>query len=375
MTMRKKRFSFPVSPLVGSSVSNIFSLWRKHKVDLLYYPKFIFTVIIAGIFELFNFWERILLRNRLKNYKMKEPPVFIIGFWRSGTTLLHNLLCEDPKAGYTTTFQVVFPHSSITQAWWLKKLTNWLLPPGRPFDNVRLDMDFPQEDEYALVAIHPYSIYNLFSFPDDFDRIIKKNLYTGKFSPDHLKKWQKNYRRLVDKAMINTGGTRYMSKNPCNLARLELLSSMFPEARFIFIYRNPYSVVESLYRFILAVFPGTQLQKVPSDFTREKVVKLYAELMHYYLKVKHRMPENALIEIKMEDFMRDKIGFLKNIYDTFCFPDFETVKPDIEKYLEKNSRIHREPYEISAETYLLMNTHAADIITELGYSLEKPEQN
>jgi hypothetical protein len=369
--MRSKRFTFPVNPLVGSTVSNILSLWRKHRVDLVYLPKFLLTIFVAGIFEVFNLWERIWLRKQLNGLKHKEPPVFIIGFWRSGTTLLHNLLCKDTGAAYTSTFQVVFPHSTITQAWWLKKLTNLLLPPNRPFDNVSMDMDFPQEEEYGLAAMQSFSFYNMFTFPQDFDQILKDEFYTEKLNSVNLKTWRSNYHLLVNKAILNTGGMRYMSKNPCNLGRIKLLLSMYPEGKFIFIYRNPYKVAESLYRFILAIFPGTQLQKVAEDFNREKIVKMYVEIMNRYFSSKHAIPKDQLIELKMEDFVKDKMGYLEEIYSNFSIQGFENARPYFEEYLSKVSTYSREPYEIPAETYRLMNQYASDIITRLGYEIIK----
>lgn len=369
--MRRKQFSFPVHPLVGSSFFNIIALLKRHKIDLIYYPKFILTLLIAGVFEIFNLYESIRLKKKLKETPFKEPPVFIIGFWRSGTTLLHNLMCCDPRAGYTTTFQIVFPHSTITQAGWLKKLTNFLLPENRPFDNVSMDMDFPQEEEYGMTAMQPDSLYNIFTFPRDFDSIVKNEFYTGRFEPDQLKKWQQNYMRLIIKAMINTSGERYISKNPCNLGRVDLLLSMFPGARFIFIFRNPYQVAESLYRFILAIFPGTQLQKVPDDFNREKIVKLYTEIMNQYFLSRPAIPQGQLIEIKMEDMVRDKLRYLERIYIDLKISGFEHARPHFEDYLSKISDYSREPYDVTEETYRLMNQYASDIITSLGYEIQE----
>jgi hypothetical protein len=369
--MRSKRFTFPVNPLVGSTVVNIIALWRKHRVDLAYLPKFLLTLLVAGIFELFNLWERIVLKRKLKTIRPGEPPVFIIGFWRSGTTLLHNLLCRDPKAAFTTTFQVVFPHSHITQASWLKPLTNLLLPPDRPFDNVSMDMDFPQEEEYGLTAMQSFSFYHIFNFPNEFDQILRNEYYSENLNPGQLMELQRNYTLLIQKAMLNTGGTRYMSKNPCSLGRIQLLLSMYPDARFIFIYRNPYKVVESLYRFMLAIFPGTQLQKVPDDFTREKIVKLYAEIMNHYFSTKSMIPESRLLEIKMEDFVKDQLGYLEKVYKDLEIQEFETARSYFEDYLSKNANYSRDPYEIPAETYHLMNQYASEIILRLGYEIQK----
>jgi hypothetical protein len=78
-------------------------------------------------------------------HKIKRipPPLFVLGHWRSGTTHLHNLLCLDERAGYTTTFQTVFPnhlfgfHKPLI---WLMRL---LMPKTRPVDNVPLDPQLP----------------------------------------------------------------------------------------------------------------------------------------------------------------------------------------------------------------------------------------
>jgi hypothetical protein len=65
---------------------------------------------------------------------------------------------------------------------------------------------------------------------------------------------------------MNTGGVRYVSKNPCNIFRIRTLINLFPDARFIFLYRNPYTVVESLCRFVNAVLPGSELQHLEEGF-------------------------------------------------------------------------------------------------------------
>jgi hypothetical protein len=371
--MKERKFRFPVTSLAGSSVPNFIRICRHHRVDLPYYPKLALSFIVACIFELFNLWERIMLRRRMKKTEIKQPPVFIIGFWRSGTTLLHNLLCSHPGAAYTTTFQTVFPLVTITQAWWLKKIINYLVPKKRPFDNVSMDMDFPQEEEFAMANLQHLSLYNFFVFPKDFDRFVEKELFTSTFTGKELESWKGHYNRMIKKAMINTGGSRYISKNPCNMIRIRLLKEMFPEAKFIFIHRNPYAVVESLYRFVLSIFPGIKVQEVPDSFTREKISGLYGIMMRDYFTTRSGLQPEDLIEIRMEDFMKDKTGTLGKIYRQFKIADFEQAMPYFEKYLADHSTLSRDPYKIQEETYYLLNDHHRDIIEMLGYKILRPE--
>lgn len=365
--MRSTQFRFPVTTLAGSRLNNIFSLQKGHRVEPKYRLKFFLSAVVAGIFEIFSLSEKILYQKRIREYKPGNPPVFIIGFWRSGTTLLHNLLCQDPEASYTTTFQTVFPNILLTQSWWLKKIINHLVPVNRPFDNVRMDMDFPQEEEFGMMNVQPNTIYKFFIYPVDFDRIIDKELFPADISPQEQAQWRKEYAGMIAKAAINTGGRRFIGKNPCNLTRIRLLRQMYPDAKFIFIHRDPYQVVESLYRFILSIFPGVQLQDTPAGFTREKVAILYQKIMHSYFRERENIPPSDLFEISMEDFLRDKTGHLRTIYKIFGLGDFERALPGVEKYLSENPNSRHEPCDPEPETIHLVNQYALDILKELGY--------
>ena len=43
-----------------------------------------------------------------------EPPLFILGHWRHGTTHLHNLLAQDPQFAYPTLYQTLYPRTFLT---------------------------------------------------------------------------------------------------------------------------------------------------------------------------------------------------------------------------------------------------------------------
>src|SRR5205814_738115 len=43
-----------------------------------------------------------------------NPPLFILGIWRSGTTLLHNLLAQDSRFAYPNNYQVAYPLTFLT---------------------------------------------------------------------------------------------------------------------------------------------------------------------------------------------------------------------------------------------------------------------
>ena len=75
-----------------------------------------FLSLFCGIIEMI-FYSR-----KIENTKITEPPLFILGHYRSGTTLLQKLLICDSKYGYIKYLDVFFPISAflcpaITRKW------------------------------------------------------------------------------------------------------------------------------------------------------------------------------------------------------------------------------------------------------------------
>src|SRR5690606_26880326 len=101
---------------------------------------------------------------RLRSCSLHGPPIFIIGHWRSGTTLLHELLVLDERLSSPSTFQCFAPHHFLLTEWFFRGFCRWLLPGQRPMDNMAAGWDRPQEDEFALVNLGLPSPYRRIAF-------------------------------------------------------------------------------------------------------------------------------------------------------------------------------------------------------------------
>ena len=80
--------------------------------------------------------------------------IFVLGFWRSGTSFLHELLCAGGGFGFPTTYACFHPHHFV--------FTERFARAGvmrRPQDQMEVGWKSPQEDEFALLALGARSPY------------------------------------------------------------------------------------------------------------------------------------------------------------------------------------------------------------------------
>lgn len=325
---KKKPFRFPVTTLVGSSIANFRAVTNSFQIDDNFRKRYLLSLIASMILDPIAKIERISTRKKVESIRIERPPVFIIGYWRSGTTFLHTCLCRDPNAAYVNTFQGIFPNHVLLNKGWISFLARFLMPPRRPVDDVRLDMDLPQEEEIAMGNLQYLSFYNFFYFPRDILRIRDESLLFKDVSEKQLMKWKESYEMLIKRAILNTGGKQFISKSPPNTFRIPYLLDMFPGARFIFLYRDPERVLSSFRLFATEVAKGIGLQNITAEEYEKPLCDLYRDLMIQYEKDRELIPPDSLVEIRYRDLMKDPIGHIRQIYDKFDLgePDIENIR-------------------------------------------------
>lgn len=331
----------PVSTLLGSTTTNFIRVVSTGRVEFRYYHKVLFSFLITLVGAPFRLYES--FRDTSANIEEKSP-VFILGHWRSGTTFLHNLLCQDPDLAYLSTYQSLFPHN-IYSKWLFKSFVRWKIPDKRPSDNVKLGADLPQEDDFAMANIIP-SFYCFFFFPDKYRQYYDRHVA---FTDDsnYVNDWLENYHKLIIKAKKNVGGKSIVLKNPANTGRVQHLLKQYPNAKFIHIYRNPVTVYLSTKKFFLSLFSEVQLQKTNDQQIIDMIFVLYKLLMTDYIGQKELIPKENFYEIAYEDFERNPLDSAKAIYNEINLGDWQKAEPSFQKYLRDIGDYKKNKYKIS----------------------------
>jgi len=330
---RKSEFKLPpISPLAGSSLSIVREVFKGNKVGPKYRLKVVITYIFVTVTTAFRKIDHLFFRRKLEEFNFKAPPLFIIGHWRSGTTLLHNLLTKDPFAAYTTTYQCVFPDNQKSK-WLFKTFMRIFMPSVRPGDNLEISVDFPQEDEYAMSNLTHRSYYHFFYFPSGYRNLYKKYIRFETLTGEEIDDWKQLYRQMIIKALLNSGGSRIVLKNPVNTGRMLRLLEIFPEASFVHIIRNPVIVYLSTLKFLTQLYPTLQLEPFTEEDISEMVLEIYGKLMRDYLEDRKQVDPDRILEIRYEELVEDPIQSLELIYQRFSYPDFPDMKTVFTDYL------------------------------------------
>jgi len=248
-----------------------------------------------------------------------EQPVFIVGMPRSGTTILHALLHEDPDHRSPLAWECLLPHpvpnpenySDNAQFRTVKKEFGHLFKLVPDFQRKHfMDADTPQE----CISINALD-FNSFQF------------FVQQYLPSYLDWFNNHADRLATMQFhkrflqyLQSGGVkskRWLLKSPVHLMRLTELFAVYPDARIIMTHRHPVDIVPSTASLISSVRSLYSDNELPERTGKEqaKLWSLYFDRCLAALKTLKK--QDQIIHIRFEDFVSDQVNTVKGIYNQF----------------------------------------------------------
>ena len=281
-------------------------------------------------------------RRRLQSPPSTPPPLFIIGHWRSGTTLLHELLMLDDRFCCPNTYQCFAPgHFLLTESF-MTAAIGWMIPSKRPMDDVAAGWDRPQEDEFALMNMGAPSPYRRMAFPVTSPDV-PVALDVAGLAPADLVRWQGTLRRFLGMLAV-ADPRRPVLKSPPHTARVGVLAGMFPEARFLHVVRDPFVVFSSTMRLWRSLHDVQGLQVDPGDRLERYVFAAFEEMYAAFDRDRATLPEGRLHEIRYEDLVADPVGRLAEAYERLGLEDFARVRGPLEDQARSMKRYRTNTY-------------------------------
>jgi omega-hydroxy-beta-dihydromenaquinone-9 sulfotransferase len=285
---------------------------------------------------------------RVAGILLPDDPIFILGHWRTGTTLLHELLSLDPRHRCPTTFECFLPNHFLLSERWLKPWTGFVLPAARPSDNMPVSWDLPQEDEFALALLGIPSPYWMIAFPNEPPRC-DDYFELDRLPEDERRRWKAALVTFLKQLTWKKPG-RLVLKSPPHTFRLPVLNEMFPSARYMHVVRNPMEVFPSTCRLWKSLFAVHAYQKPTYRGLEEFVLATFAR-MHERLEVTRGLiPADRFCELRYEELVLDPLAEMERIYEQLQLGDFDSVAPLVREYVTSRQGYHRNTYSLPDNT-------------------------
>jgi len=293
------------------------------------------------------------------------PPIFLLGFWRSGTTLLHELFCCDPRFGFPSTYACLNPsHFLLTEAWQRRQSQPLA---RRPMDDMRYSWSSPQEDEFALLAMGARSPYEALLFPS-LMREARALLDLGNLPREQQERWSETFQYFLRLLTIQQP-KRMVLKSPPHGFRLPSLIRLFPRAGYVIIERNPYEIFASnltLWKTLLDLYSLEQVSQPEIEAFVLAAYRLHEEILGEAMR--HREAP-SIAHVRFEHLVDQPVLEMERLYSELDLGDFARVRPRLEEYVARVAGHKRNSFRISPAQKERVDAAWGEWIQKKGYGL------
>jgi len=307
-----------------------------------------------------------LYGDRVARTRIDKQPIFVIGHWRTGTTLLHELLIQDPQFGYPDFFACFNPNHTLLTERFFKTYAKFLAPEKRPMDNMAAGWDRPQEDEFALCLLGLPSTYTDIAFPNH-PPMYPGALDLSGLSPAELARWKQTFLRFLQTLSFRDG-RRLVLKSPPHTARVPVLLEMFPDARFVHIVRDPYVVFPSTVNLWNSLARRHCFETPTGASTEEKVFREFRVIYDRLEEARPLFKPGRFHELRYEQLVKDPLGQMRMVYAALELDGFDAARPRLEEYLRQTTGYETNKYTITDEQRAEVTKRWGDVIRRYGYA-------
>jgi hypothetical protein len=286
-----------------------------------FWPRLALGLLISLLITILSLPERALTALWLQLRKPRRPlpgPVIVLGYYRSGTTLLQNLLSCDPNL-YAPHLAHVFMPQGFSLSWaFLRWFLLPFLPRTRPQDNVSMGPLVPAEDDFALNNWTLASTLAGRVVVPQAHRFFDRFHDLKELTPAERRRWACYQLAFVRKLALEAGRRRVLLKTPAHTARIGALLDLFRDTtgvKFLYISRHPHKVFRSnvamlrLLVDICGLHPPLEQQELEDYLAGE-----YVATEEEYQSTRDLVPKGSLVEMRLQDLQADPIGTLRRVY-------------------------------------------------------------
>ncbi len=280
-----------------------------------------------------------------------DRPVFILGLGRTGSTLLHRLLAQDPQARAPRYGETIDPAAAGSSAngaqvrQEARKQFAWaaFLAPGLPSIHP-LDAEAPEECRLLLMNTFRCPIFGQYGFTTSYAKWLDELSLAEKL------RIYEAYRRQLQLLQWRCPPRRWVLKCPIHAWGLEALMQLFPDARVVQTHRELADVVPSTCS-LLATFRGLYSDSVQPHRLGPLVIEnVVGRRLDATLRARKAYP-GRMMDVVYRRLVRDPVGTVREIYERFGLPWSAETDRNVRDWLARNPRDKHGRHRYSLEQF------------------------
>jgi hypothetical protein len=288
-------------------------------------------------------------RLRLVEWRKQHPeiereeivaPWFIVGLPRTGTTILHALLEQDPANRSPLFWEVQFPVPPVTP-------NTWNTDPRIAQDQKILDQLYRLAPGFR--AMHPMgatmpqecvAVFTMCLMSEQLQVQFNVPSYQAWLDEQDMHPTYEFYKRFLQHVQSGgVRGARWVLKSPAHLHSIDTLLDVFPDARIIQTHRDPVDVCASV-ASLTAALRGISTDAIDLEAIGRQQIDWWAKLIDKSLEQRKRLEhkQDQFFDVKMSETVADPLDAVRRIYAHFGHRLSAEVEARMAAFMAENTR-------------------------------------
>jgi hypothetical protein len=260
-------------------------------------------------------------------------PIFIVGWPRTGTTFLHQLLAQDPvhrTIAYWESFDPVPPQTGKPDKR-IEKLDEMLKLLSRiePRYDAIHPMTAEAPEECVALFMNEFRSLQL-----DFQYRVPE--YARWLLDQDARTAYRLHRRQLELIQFHRpSGERLVLKDPTHLIHLSALLEIYPDAKIVFTHRDPavaLSSICSLVAYTRALFTD---DVDPHAVGCEIMSGYWPKAMEDARQLRKGMRNDRAVDVRHVDLQRDPLGTVETIYSSLGLSFSQAARTSMQKFVDQ----------------------------------------
>lgn len=272
-----------------------------------------------------------------------SAPVFIIGLPRTGTTLLHGLMSQDPANRVPLTWEVMFPARSAQGQDGIRQLREktaarlqWANRLAPEFKRIHpIAPDLPQEciaiTANVFMSIQFHTTHDVTSYEDWFEGDSQTLAYDFHY-------------RFLQHLDARAPGKRWVLKAPGHLFALDALLERYPDAKIIQTHRDPLRVMASMASHATVLRKAFSDRAEPTEIAADWANR-WGNALDRFLAVRDLAPAEQFLDVAYDDIEGAPLETIERIYSFLGWQFTGDARGAMERFLAANPKnkhgVHR----------------------------------